>query len=186
MYIYRFPVKEPAMRKKRIRGVKIYEPAKISGVNNITFGENVIIDAFTHIYANRPMTIGNNVHIASFVFISGGDIIEIGDFVGLFQGAKIYASSDDFKDWGFGNPTIDEKYRNPFRAPVSIGRFASIGANSVILPGVTIGEGAAVGANSLISRDLEPWSIYVGNNKIGERNRDGVLENYEQYLQDNH
>lgn len=186
MYINRFPVKEPAMRKKRIRGVKIYEPAKISGVNNITFGKNIIIDAFTHIYANRPMTIGNNVHIASFVFISGGDIIEIGDFVGLFQGAKIYASSDDFKDWGFGNPTIDEKYRNPYRAPVSIGRFASIGANSVVLPGVTIGEGAAVGANSLISRDLEPWSIYVGNNKIGERNREGVLENYERYLQENH
>ncbi len=174
------------MRKKRIPGVTIYDPAKISGIENISFGNNVIIDAFTHIYANRNMTIGNNVHIASFVFISGGDVIEIGDFAGLFQGSKIYASTDDFKDWGFGNPTIDEKYRNTYRAPVSIGRFASVGANSVILPGVTIGEGAAVGANSVISRDLEPWGIYVGNKKIGERNREGVLENYERYLQENH
>jgi len=170
------------MFRRRIAGVKIYHPAKISGIGNIEFGKNIIIDSFTYIYANKRLVIGNNVHIASFVFISGGDVIEIGDFVGLFQGSKIYASTDDFKDWGFGNPTIDEKYRNPYRAPVSIGRFVSVGANSVILPGVTIGEGAAIGAGSTITKNLEPWGIYLNNKKIGERNREGVLANYERYL----
>jgi galactoside O-acetyltransferase len=170
--------------KKKIRGVQIFQPVKISGIANIQFGNNIIIDSFSYIYAKKPMKIGNNVHIASFTFISGADIIEIGDFAGIFQGVKIYTSNDDFKSGGFGNPTIDDTYRNPYRAPVIISRFAVIGANSVILPGVTIGEGASVGACSVITRDLDPWGIYIGNEKVGERNREAVLENYKNFLND--
>lgn len=168
----------------KIPGVEIIQPSRISGIRNIEFGRNVVIDSYTFIYASRKMKIGSNVHIASFVFLSGADTIEIGDFVGIFQGSKVYAGTDDFKDWGFGNITIEEKYRNPYRAPVSIGRFAVIGANSVILPGVTIGEGASVGACSVVTRNLEPWGIYIGNRKVGERNRQGVMENYEKYLKE--
>jgi len=47
---------------------------------------------------------------------------------------------------------------------------------------VTIGEGAMVGANSVVTRDLEPWGIYVGNKRIAERNKHAVLENYETFL----
>ncbi|MCR5303076.1 MAG: acyltransferase, partial [Lachnospiraceae bacterium] len=50
---------------------------------------------------------------------------------------------------------------------------AYIGANCTLLPGVTIGEGAVVGANALVTKDLEPWGIYVGSpaKKIGEREK---------------
>jgi len=65
-----------------------------------------------------------------------------------------------------------------------IGKFAVVGANSVVLPGVTIGEGASVGACSVVTRDLDPWGIYIGNKKIGERNKQGVLDNYAQYLKE--
>jgi len=170
------------MKGHNISGVKIFEPAIIKGVDKIEFGKNIIIDSYSYIYANKKIKIGNNVHIASFVFLSGGDTIELDDFVGIFQGAKIYASTDDFKDWGFGNATIEEKHRNPYRAPVTIGKFAVIGANSVILPGVRIGEGASVGACSVVTRDLDPWGIYIGNKKIGIRNKDKVLENYKHFL----
>lgn len=174
----------PIGSRKKIRGVTILEPCRINGFGNIQFGTNVIIDSFSTIYANRPMRIGSNVHIASYCFLSGGDVIEIGDYVGIFQGAKIYASTDDFKDWGFGNPTIPEEYRNTYRAPVRIGKFAVIGANAVVLPGVTIGEGASVGACTVVTRDLEPWGIYLGNRKMGTRNREKVMENYHRYLKD--
>ena len=170
------------MTVPNISGVKIYEPANIVGVENIEFGSNVIIDCFSYIYALKPMRIGNNVHIASFVFLSGADRIDIGDFVGIFQGAKIYSSTDDFKDWGFGNPTIPEEYRNARRAPVTFDRFSVVGANSVVLPGVHVGEGASVGACSVVTKDLEPWGIYIGNRRVGERNRESVLENYEKFL----
>ena len=37
------------------------------------------------------------------------------------------------------------------------------GGWSIILPGVTIGEGAVVGAGSVVTKDVEPWSVVVGN-----------------------
>jgi galactoside O-acetyltransferase len=171
-------------KKYRIPGVKVYDFARIEGLNNIQFGKNVIIDSYAFVYAHKPMKIGNNVHIASFVFLSGGDEIEIGDFVGIFQGCKVYASTDDFKGAGFGNPTIPENYRHAKRAPVKLGRFVVLGANSVVLPGVHIGEGATVGACSVVTRDLDPWGIYIGNRKVGKRDRDAVMRNYESYLRE--
>ncbi len=171
-------------RRNKIPGVRIYRPVKINGIENIEFGRNIIIDPFSYIYAKKPMKIGNNVHLASFTFILGADVIEIGDFAGIFQGVKIYSSTDDFKGGGFGNATIDDDYRKTFRAPVIISRFTVIGANSVVLPGVTIGEGASVGACSVVTRNLDPWGIYLGNEKVGERNRNAVLENYKKFLED--
>jgi galactoside O-acetyltransferase len=47
---------------------------------------------------------------------------------------------------------------------------------------VVIGEGAMVGANSVVTKDLQPWGIYVGNKKVGERNKEEVLKNYEKFL----
>jgi Acetyltransferase (isoleucine patch superfamily) len=104
------------------------------------------------------------------------------DFTGLSMGVRVFTSSDDFSFYGFGNPSISEEFRNVKHGPVIIKKFAIIGANSVILPGVTIGEGAAVGAGSVVSKDLEPWGIYIGNRKIGQRDKDGILKNYEKFL----
>ena len=76
------------------------------------------------------------------------------DYSGLSSGVRIFTGSDDFKGHGFGNPTIDERFRNLKIGEVCIRRFAIIGANSVVLPDVEIGEGASVGAGSVITRDL--------------------------------
>jgi UDP-2-acetamido-3-amino-2,3-dideoxy-glucuronate N-acetyltransferase len=40
---------------------------------------------------------------------------------------------------------------------------ASIGANATILPGLTIGEGAMVGAGSVVTKDVPPRTLVVGN-----------------------
>jgi len=165
-----------------IPGVKTYEYTKIIGIENITFGTHIIIDDFVMIYAKKKMEIGNFVHIACFTSILGGEEFVMGEFSWISSGSRIFTGSDDLKDWGFGNPTIPEEYRNVHRAPVTIGKFACIGANSVVLPGVVVGEGASVGANSVITRSLEPWGIYLGNKKIGERNRTGVMQNYRKFL----
>ena len=103
------------------------------------------------------------------------------DFSGVSHGARIFTGSEDFKDWGFGNPTVPIKFRNVTRKPVRISKFCIVGANSVVLPGVTIGEGAMVGANSVVTKDLKPWGIYIGNKRIAERNKDEVLNNYKKF-----
>ena len=162
--------------------VKTFPYTKIVGLDKITFGHDIIIDDFVLLYATAPMKIGNYVHIACFTSVTGGAEFSMGDFSGISQGCRILTGSEDFVDGGFGNPTIAEKYRNVTRKPVQIGRFAVIGANSVICPGVVIGEGATVAANSVVTRNLEPWSVYAGNRRISRRDQDAVLENYQRFL----
>lgn len=48
------------------------------------------------------------------------------------------------------------------RGKVTIGRDVSIGAQALILPGVTIGDGAVVGAMSLVNRDVPPGEFWAG------------------------
>jgi len=161
--------------------VTIYESARIIGVENISFGSPVIIDDFTLIVAREPMRIGNYVHIACFAAITGGERVDLADFSAVSQGAKLLTGTDDFIDGGFGNSTVPGEFRNAKRGAISVGRFSIIGANAVILPGVTIGEGAVVGANSVVTRDLEPWGVYIGNRRHRERNREGVMRRYAEF-----
>jgi len=165
-----------------MRNVKIYELARIIGMENIEFGENIIIDDFVFIYAKKKIKIGNYVHIAGFASITGGEEVVFEDFSALSMGGRIFTGSDDFSGVGFGNPTVPEVYRNLKRAPVRIGKFVILGANTVVLPNVTIGEGVTVGANSVVTRDLDPWGVYVGNKRIRERDKEGVLNNYRRFL----
>lgn len=139
------------MHKYNIPGVKTFEFTKIIGIENIMFGKNIIIDDFVMIYAKKTMQIGNYVHIACFTSILGGEEFVMEDFSWISSGSRIFTGSDDLKDWGFGNPTIPEEYRNVKRAPIFMKKFACVGANTVVLPGVTIGEGATVGANSVVT-----------------------------------
>lgn len=169
------------MDKYKIPNVKTFEYTKIIGLENIEFGKHIIIDDFVLIYAKEKIKIGNFVHIASFSSISGGGELIMEDFSGLASGCRVVTGSDDFKDWGFGNPTINNQFRNSKVGKVKIEKFAIIGTNSTILPNVTIGEGVAVAANSLITKDLEPWGIYVGNKRIGWRNREEVLKNFNKF-----
>jgi len=170
------------MEKYNIPTVKTFEFTKIIGIENIEFGENIIIDDFVLIYAKEKIIIGNHVHIANFSSITGGNELNIGDFSAISQGCRVLTATDDFKKWGFGNSTIKNKFRNVKSAPISIGKFCIVGANSVLLPGVNIGEGSTIGANSVITKDLAPWGIYIGNRKVGERNKKEVLDNYELFL----
>ncbi len=156
-------------------GVTVYGSAKIVGAENIQFGSPVLIDDFSLIIAREPVTIGNFVHIACFSSITGGERVDIGDFAAISQGARILTGTDDFIHGGFGNSTVPAEYRNARRAAISVGRFCIVGANAVVLPGVSIGEGAVVGANSVVTRDLEPWGVYIGNRRVRERDKGTVL-----------
>lgn len=165
--------------------VTIFEYTKIINRENIEFGNKVLIDDFVLIYAKHKMRIGSYTHIGSFSSIVASDYVEMDDFSVLSHGCRIFSASDDFITGGFGSPLVNIKYRNIKKDPVILKKFAIIGANSVILPGVTIGEGASVGANSVVTKNLEPWGVYINNKKVKDRDQKGVLRNYEKFCLEN-
>lgn len=165
-----------------MKNVTIYEGAKLIGKENIILGSHVIIDDFVFIHAKAKVNIGNYVHIGAFTSLSASKDIIFEDYSCTSHGCRLFTASDDFIGHGFGNPTVPEMYRNLTKGPIKIGKFAVVGANSVILPGVTVGEGVTIGANSVVSKDLEPWGVYVNNKRIRERDKLGVLENYKNFL----
>ena len=57
---------------------------------------------------------------------------------------------------------------------VVIGNRVWIAYRAIVLPGITIGDGAVVGAGAVVTKNVEPYAIVVGNpaRKIGERNKD--------------
>lgn len=62
------------------------------------------------------------------------------------------------------NHAEDPNHRNDLiTGSIHIKRNAWLGANVTVLPGVTIGENSIVGANTLVTKDVEPNSIYVGS-----------------------
>jgi galactoside O-acetyltransferase len=160
------------------KDVRIWPDAKIVSPEFISIGDSVIIDDFVFIMGGKSTTIGSFVHIASFTSITGGGELIMEDFTGLSGGVRVYTGNEDYSGKCLTNPTVPYPYRTPTRSFIHIKKHAIVGANSVILPGVTIGEGVAIGANSLIRKDCEPWMTYFGSpaKPIRRRPKEKILE----------
>jgi acetyltransferase-like isoleucine patch superfamily enzyme len=110
-------------------------------------GKNCKIDAFVYIEEN--VVVGDNCKIRPFVFIPTG--VTIGEDV--FIGPNVSFTNDRYP-----------KARGQWKLlRTRIEKGASIGANSVILPGVNIGEKALVGAGSVVTKDVPSKAIVAGN-----------------------
>jgi acetyltransferase-like isoleucine patch superfamily enzyme len=54
------------------------------------------------------------------------------------------------------------RFQTKILGDVLVEENATVGANAVVLPGVTIGRSAIVGAGAVVTRDVPPFSIAVG------------------------
>jgi dTDP-4-amino-4,6-dideoxy-D-glucose acyltransferase len=152
--------------------VRIDRSCLIFGGENLRIGNHVRIDALCMISAVQgSVTIGNHVHVAVGGRLYGGGGITLDDFSGLSANVCVFSTNDDYSGRSMTNPTIPARFRQVNMAPVLIGRHALVGANSVILPGVTVGEGAAVGALTLARKSVPPFTIISGNpaKHVGKR-----------------
>lgn len=143
--------------------VTIWPLAKIVQPEVISIGDSVIIDDFVFLVGGAGTSIGSFIHIASFTSITGGGKFIMEDFSGLSGGIRVYTGNEDYSGACLTNPAVPPPYRDPIRSFVQIKKHAIVGANAVVLPGVTIGEGAVVGANSLVTEDCLPWTVYIGS-----------------------
>lgn len=61
------------------------------------------------------------------------------------------------------NHSVENLMKHDFSEPIQIGKNVWIGANCVILPGVTIGQNSIIGAGSIVTKNIPPNVIAVGN-----------------------
>ncbi|GGG54980.1 hypothetical protein GCM10011414_26050 [Croceivirga lutea] len=104
------------------------------------------------------LTLGDHVDLAWGVLITTRGGVSIGDRTLVGYDTKIFS----------GNHVIPPKPQRIFDSghvgkKVTIENDVWIGANCVILPGVTVGEGAVVAAGSVVTKDVAPFAIVGGN-----------------------
>jgi acetyltransferase-like isoleucine patch superfamily enzyme len=166
----------PVTFKSIGKDVMIFPTTKIINPEQVSIGDSVIIDDFVFIMVHA--TIGSFIHIAGHTCIVGNGDFYMGDFASTSWGCRVFTGNEEWHGNAINNPTVDYPYRKCERSFVRFEKHATLGANSIVLPGVTLREGALVGANSLVRKDCDPYSVYVGNpvKKIKEYSPDKLAE----------
>ena len=129
-------------------------------------GDRTHIWAFAHVLPGA--VIGEDCNICDGVFIEND--VRIGDRVTIKCGVLVWdgltLESDVFvgPNATFTNDLFPRSKNHAITfAKTIVRQGASIGANATILPGIEIGENAMVGAGAVVTRDVPPNAIVVGN-----------------------
>lgn len=146
-------------------------PCTIINGKHITVGDNFEAKKRLYIEAvikhngisfKPSIVIGNNVSINNDVHIGCCDSITIGNNVLI--GSKILITDHDH-----GDTTLKDLQCSPgsrilkSKGPVVIEDNVWIGEGAVILSGVTVGNNSIIGANAVVTTNVPPFSIAVGN-----------------------
>lgn len=112
--------------------------------------------------------IGADCNICAHVFIENetrlGDRVTIKCGVSIWDGVELEDDVFVGPNASFCNDRHPRSGNKDFRLEkILVRRGASIGAGAVLLPGVEIGEQAVVGAGAVVTRDVPPRAIVVGN-----------------------
>jgi len=126
-------------------GVGLRIDAFGEGVQQVKFGSNVQVGDYVHIGAVESVEVGNDVLIASKVYISDHDH-------GTYSGDGFPVSL----------PTELQSEKLLLVSPVHIGNNVWLGEGVCVLKGVSIGDNSIIGAASVVTKSIPPNSIAVG------------------------
>jgi acetyltransferase-like isoleucine patch superfamily enzyme len=146
----------------------ICPPFSVGARHRIAIGQDVWIDEGAALFVadteegdmNAPLLrIGDRVLCGKRVVIACRGSIDIESDVLISNDVHIADTYPNY--WDVTLPIRDQGYIRP--RPVRIGRGVCLGVFSVVLPGVSIGRGSLVGAGAVVTRDISPHCIAVGN-----------------------
>ncbi len=149
-------------------GVTIWEPG------NVEIDHGSHIDTYVTILGGAKghgfVQIGKYVHVASFCVLAGRGGIKVGDYAAIAAGSNVYSGTNYYNDpESQSNKLLCMSAAAPLdmqyviEKPVTIGEYAFIGLDTIVLPGVTVGKAAVVGAGSMVGNDIPPFAIAVGS-----------------------
>jgi acetyltransferase-like isoleucine patch superfamily enzyme len=150
---------------------------KKAEVKNATLGDGCHVWQFASVV--RGAVLGDNVTVASCAIVDGA---HVGAGSIICHGASVHPGVHIGRDVFVGpgtticNDSWPRTHKRGWAVPecavVVIRDGASIGANCVVLPGVTIGEGAMIAAGTTVSRDVDPHCLMGPSGAQGPIGRD--------------
>lgn len=161
--IYSFLMTKLFYRKARLIRRPFYLRGKSSMASyyKLTTGYNCRFDLPGRnrktLFIGSNCEIGDNVHIVSYEKVTIGD--------NVLMASKIFISDTNHGEYSGDNqssPQSPPNSRQLITRPVSIGSNVWIGENVCILPGVTVGNGCIIGANSVVINDIPDNCIAAG------------------------
>ena len=151
----------------------------------VSIGKGTKIWHFSHIQTGALIgvncSIGQNVNVGNNVKI--GNYVKIQNNVSIYEGVELEdhvfcGPSMVFTNVKVPRSEFPQKGRKYYEKTL-IKKSASIGANATIVCGVTIGEYALIGAGSVVTKDVPPFSLVLGNpaKVVGQVNKKGIRLN---------
>jgi acetyltransferase-like isoleucine patch superfamily enzyme len=135
------------------RGVQIFGFVNLYGCE---IGDEVKIGTFVEI--QKGVKVGNRCKISSHSFVCEGVTLEDEVFVGhnvtFINDRHPRATTAD------GHMQTEADW---ICAPTLVKKGASIGSSATLLCGITVGECAIIGAGSVVTKDVPPHTVVVGN-----------------------
>jgi chloramphenicol O-acetyltransferase type B len=125
---------------------------------------------------------GNDLEVRA---LGEGVTLKVGAFCSIATGVQVFLRGDHRGDWVTTFPfsvlwpsATRFKGHPATKGDVVIGNDVWIGTEALILSGVTIGDGAIVGARAVVTKDVAPYSIVVGNpaREVRKRFNDDTIE----------
>lgn len=144
--------------------VFIHETAKVDQRTEIGDGTKIWINVQVreHVRIGRDCILSKDVYIDHAVSI--GDRCKIQNGVSVYNGVTIEDDVFVGPHVSFTNDKVPRAFNSSWEiTPTLIQTGASIGANSTIVCGVTVGEYAMVAAGSVVTRDVAPYTLVMGN-----------------------
>ncbi len=126
-------------------------------------------DLYPHLKAPR-FKFGEGSYGGIEVMDFGGGGLEIGNYSSFSFGVKIILGGEHRIDWGTTFPFTELWPDAPkveghpaTKGDIKIGSDVWVGAEAMILSGVTIGDGAVVAARSVVTKDVRPYQVVGGS-----------------------
>jgi acetyltransferase-like isoleucine patch superfamily enzyme len=138
--------------------IKHFNMGKGSSVQN-----NIFIRC-THGILSSKFVCGRNVRIQRNVDIDYTGDLEIGNGVGILEGAKILTHSHDSLGIKGKYDKISSGGRRTYLSPLIIEDNVTIGSRAIIMPGVgRIGENSIISVGSVVRKRVPPNAVVAGN-----------------------
>jgi acetyltransferase-like isoleucine patch superfamily enzyme len=148
------PTAEVSSRAEIGPGTVIWHQAQIS--SSVKLGKECIVGK--GVYIGEGVKIGNKVKIQNYACLYSGSEVEDEVFIG----PHVCLTNDKFPRSVTPKGTV-KKSSDWQKGKIRLRKGCSIGARSVILPGVTVGEYAMIGAGSVVTKKVGPYSLSYGN-----------------------